>query len=135
MIIWRQACLTRLQHTGDRFTDCSGGETLFHRDPEKLESGIGHAGVEYRHAHPAFQVTRVGAAHFVAGLDAKRFEQHDRDSALSVKSGFEFRPVHEAACQGRYLRLLAEYYDGQSPYGQFLTEDIRYAGFAVVFGY
>jgi hypothetical protein len=119
----------------DQWRIYGGGETLFHREPEELESGIGHAGVEYRHARPAFQVTRVGAAHFVTGLDAKSFEQHDWDRAVSVKSGFEFRPVHEAAYQGRYLRLLVEYYDGPSPYGQFLTEDIRYAGFAVVFGY
>lgn len=119
----------------DRWRFYGGGETLFHREPEELESGIAHAGVEYRHLRPTFQVTRVGAAHFVSGLDVKSLEQHGWDSAISVKSGFEFHPVHEVAYQGRYCRLLAEYYDGPSPYGQFLTEDIRYAGFAVVFGY
>ena len=105
-----------------------GGEYLFHREPKDLGAGVLHSGVEYRHPGSAFGIGDVGLARFVAGADVKRFEQHDWDSAVSLKTGFEFRPARDRDSAGRHWSLLAEYYDGPSPYGQFLTEVITYWG-------
>jgi len=108
-----------------------GGEYLYAREPDELEPGVLHAGAEYRHPRHAFRVAQVGVARFVAALDAKRLEQHDWDNAMSLKAGLEFRSVRDSGQAGRHWSLLAEYYDGPSPYGQFLTEEITYWGLSL----
>lgn len=105
-----------------------GGEYLYHRTPGELRPGVLHAGLEYRQSDAAVRLGDIGMAGFVAGLDLKRFEQHDWDGAISLKTGLEFRPQRDAGQVGRHWSLLAEYYNGASPYGQFLTEKITYWG-------
>jgi len=51
--------------------------------------------------------------------------------AVSTKAAFEFRPTRDTARTGHYWRLMAEYYNRPSPYGQFFTEDIRYWGVGI----
>lgn len=89
-----------------------GGEYLYHREPEELEPGVLHAGIEYRHPRRTLDIGSVGMAHFIAGMDVKGFEQHDWDAAVSAKAGLEFRPVRDVERKGRHWRLLLEYYDG-----------------------
>lgn len=108
-----------------------GGEYLFHREPEELDAGVLHTGVEYRHPRRAFRIGNVGLARFVAAVDVKSIEQHDWGTAVSLKTGFEFRPARGSEQAGRHWSLLAEYYDGPSPYGQFLTEKITCWGLSL----
>jgi len=108
-----------------------GGEYLYHRTPKELRPGVLHAGMEYRQPHAALHIGDVGMARFVTGLDVKSFEQHDWDSAISLKTGLEFRSVRDVEQVDRHWSLLAEYYNGPSPYGQFLTEKITYWGLSL----
>ncbi len=109
-----------------------GGEYLFHREPAELEPGILHAGVEYRSSAPVWHIGSLGAARLVGGVDAKSWEQHDWDTAWSLKTGLEFRAQRDAERRGRSWQVMFEYYDGPSPYGQFYPHEVRYWGLGLV---
>lgn len=65
-------------------------------------------------------------------MDLRGFEEQNWDAAVSVKAGLE---LGEADPGRRRVRVLAEYYDGFSPFGQFFRTDIRYAGAGIYFGF
>ena len=109
-----------------------GGEYLVNREPEELDPGILHAGVEYRASAPTWNIRTLGAARLIGGLDVKSWEQHDWRSGTSLKFGFEFRPQRDAGFNKRSWNLLLEYYDGPSPYGQFYTYEVTYWGVGLV---
>lgn len=101
-----------------------GGELLFNREPDDLESMLAHAGLELR----------SGAAtsrSIVAAIDLKSSEEQDWKPAWSARAGFELRWGRDPEHPPRTLRLLGEYYDGPSPYGQFYREQLRYWGVGV----
>jgi len=123
---------TLVSYEWERWRVYGGGEYLVFREPEELEPGILHAGVEYRASEPSWNIGTLGAARLVGGLDAKSWEQHDWDVALSLKLGLEFRPQRDAGRSGRSWNLLLEFYDGPSPYGQFYTYEVRYWGLGLV---
>jgi Protein of unknown function (DUF1207) len=101
-----------------------GGENLFRREPDSVEPRLAHAGIELR--TPA-----AGAFALLAGLDMKATQQHDWRPAWSARAGIQIAPAARAGHPLRHLLLLAEYYQGPSPYGQFFQDDIRYAGIAL----
>lgn len=123
---------TLLSYEWEQWRVYGGGEYLVSREPEDLDPGILHAGVEFRSRAPLWPIGTAGAARLVDGLDAKAWEQHDWDTAFSLKTGLEFRPQRDTEQQGRYWQLLLEFYDGPSPYGQFYTYDARYWGLSLV---
>lgn len=101
-----------------------GGELLFNREPDDLEAMVARAGAELR----------FGAAaprSFVAAIDLKSSEEQDWKPAWSTRAGFEVRWGRDPEHPPRTLRLLGEYYDGPSPYGQFYREQLRYWGVGV----
>ncbi len=110
-----------------------GGEILFHREPSDLESTMMHAGVEYRHPAPVLHLGTLGRAHWVAAADAKSWQRQDESLAWSARTGLEFTPVRDANRGGRRWSVLAEFYDGAAPYGQFYAEDISYVGLGLHF--
>lgn len=99
----------------------AGGEYLFRREPSTLAQLLAHGGAELR-AGP----TR-GARLVVAG-DVKSSEQQDWKPAWSARAGVEIAWWRDPDHPPRVWSLLAEYYDGPSPYGQFFLESTRYAG-------
>jgi len=101
-----------------------GAEHLFRREPASLERKLAHAGVELRSS-----ASRVLS--LLAAADIKSSEQHDWRRALSARAGVQIAPRARAGHPLRRVLLLAEYYEGPSPYGQFFLDDIRYAGFAL----
>lgn len=105
-----------------------GGEYLMRREPSELEPGILHAGIEARQGAPLFHAADLGEARLVVGLDARLWEHHDWRPAWSFRGGLEFGPVAGRSDPDRGLSLLVELYDGPSPYGQFVTQQIQYAG-------
>jgi hypothetical protein len=68
----------------------------------------------------------------VAGLDVMWKKQHPGTFDVSVKAGLE---MGKPALRDRHVRLLAEFYDGYSPYGQFFDDKIRYWGAGVYVGF
>ena len=110
-----------------------GGEYYFHREPSTLKAGMAHAGMDYRHPDPVVLGWEGGGTYFVAGLDLKAFEHHDWDPAWSLTTGLEFHPTLPGQARDKYWSLLAVWYDGPSPYGQFFTREVRYWGLSIEF--
>lgn len=98
-----------------------GGEHLFRREPDTLEPWLAHAGVELR-------LGQLRGARFVAALDAKSTQQQDWEPSWSLRTGVELALWREPGHPPRLWRILLEFYDGPSPYGQFFQEQIRYLG-------
>ena len=123
---------TLVSYEWEQWRVYGGGEYLIFREPEELDPGILHAGIEYRAGEPTWHIGTLGAVRLVGGLDVKSWEQHDWDAAFSLKTGLEFRPQRDTEQRGRYWQLLLEFYDGPSPYGQFYTYEVRYWGLGFV---
>lgn len=104
-----------------------GAGYLIGRDPPELKPGFAQAGVEYRSPRFIWDLGRL-----IAGYDLRAFEEEDWKGAKSLKIGLE---LGEADPGRRRLRLLAEYYDGPSPFGQFFQTDIHYVGAGLYFGF
>lgn len=104
-----------------RFRVYAGGEQLFRREPDALESTVAHAGAEFR-------AGRLRGLRLVGAVDTKFTEQHDWDPGISARAGVEIAYWRDAEHPPRLLGFLAEYYDGPSPYGQFFQEQVRWFG-------
>jgi hypothetical protein len=104
-----------------------GGEYLIHKEPGDLKPMSAHWGIEYRGSKPLLWNGRP-----VAGVDMKSFEEHNWNIDTSVKAGLEFgepNPGH------RRLRLMAEWYKGYDPRGQFYNNKVDYYGLGVSLGF
>jgi len=104
-----------------------GGEYLLHNEPGDLKPMSGHWGLEYRGSAPLVWNGRP-----VAGVDMKSFEEHDWDIDTSVKAGLEFGHPNPGQ---RRLRLMAEWYKGFDPHGQFYNNKVEYYGMGVSLGF
>ncbi|RJX29987.1 MAG: DUF1207 domain-containing protein [Desulfurivibrio sp.] len=104
-----------------------GGEYLFHKEPDDLEPLSAHWGIEYRGAKPLMWTGRP-----VAGVDMKSLEENDWAIDISVKAGLEFGHPNPGQ---RRLRLMAQWYKGFDPYGQFYNNDIEYYGLGLSLGF
>lgn len=103
-----------------------GGQYLFNREPEVLEPLVAHAGVEAR-------VGALRGARLVGAVDMKSSEQQEWEPAWSARAGVEIARWRHPEHPPRLFAVLAEFYRGPSPYGQFFREDIRYLGVGVHF--
>lgn len=102
----------------------AGGERFFRREPEALPEHLAHGGIEIR--PPGF-----GEGRLVAALDVKAVEEADWETAWSARAGLEIARIPSPGHPPRVISLMAEFYDGVAPYGQFYREDIRYWGFGL----
>lgn len=98
-----------------------GGEILFNREPETLESTLAHAGLELR-------IGKLRGIRFLGALDMKATEQQDWEPGWSARAGVEVAAWRDETHPPRMWGLFAEFYDGPSPYGQFFQEQVRYMG-------
>jgi hypothetical protein len=103
-----------------------GGQYLFNREPESLEQHVAQGGAELR-------IGGQRGVRFVGAVDLKSSEQQEWTPAWSGRAGFEFAHWKHEEHPPRLFALLAEYYTGPSPYGQFFREDIRYFGVGLHF--
>ena len=110
-----------------------GGEYLLRREPSELKPGILHAGIEARQGSSLFDAADLGEARLVLGLDARMWEHHEWRPAWSLRAGLEFGPVGGRSDSDRGFSVLLELYDGPSSYGQFVTQQIQYAGVGLHF--
>ena len=109
----------------------AGGERIFRREPAALAGRLLHGGVELR-------TGRTGPGQIVAALDFKATERTTARSewsrAISARVGLEALRSAPGGHPGRVIMLMAEFYDGPSPYGQFFQDDISYVGIGLHFG-
>jgi hypothetical protein len=101
-----------------------GGEYVFSRDPDTLDPWQLHGGAELR-------LGPVSGARFVAAVDVKAGA--DASGAwsapgVSARTGIEIATWRSPEHPPRLWSILAEYYQGPAPYGQFFLEETRYFG-------
>ncbi len=104
-----------------------GGEYLIHKEPDDLKPASTHWGIEYRGNKPLVWNGRP-----IGGVDMKSLEEHNWGLNTSVKAGLEFGHPNPGQ---RRLRLMAEWYDGFDPYGQFYNNKVEYFGLGVSLGF
>ena len=104
-----------------------GGEYLIHKEPSDLKPMGAHWGIEYRGSKPL-----VWKGRLIGGVDMKSFEEHNWSIDTSVKAGLEFGHPNPGQ---RRLRLMAEWYKGFNPYGQFYNNSVEYYGLGVSLGF
>lgn len=104
-----------------------GGEYLIHKDPAELKSEMAHWGVEYRGKNPLLWKGRL-----VGGVDCKSYQQHAWAVDTSVRVGLEFGKPNPGQ---RRLRLMAEWYRGYDPRGQFYMNRVSYYGMTLCLGF
>lgn len=104
-----------------------GGEYLIHKEPADLKPMSAHWGIEYCGSKPLVWNGRP-----VVGVDMKSFEEHNWAIDTSVKAGLEFGHPNPGQ---RRLRLMAEWYKGFDPRGQFYNNKVEYYGLGVSLGF
>jgi hypothetical protein len=98
-----------------------GGEYLLEGTPSTLARKVAHGGAELR-------VGPVRGARLVAAIDVKAAEQRDYKPGISARAGLEIAHWSSPDHPPRLLAILAEYYEGPSPFGQFFTDQSRTLG-------
>jgi len=104
-----------------------GGEYLVHKEPNDLKPLSAHWGVEYRGSDPLLWNGRP-----IVGVDMKSLEEHAWAVDTSIKAGLEFGHPNPGQ---RRLRLMAEWYEGYDPHGQFYDNKVTYYGLGVSLGF
>jgi hypothetical protein len=98
-----------------------GGGGLFHKEPSALSTWSAQYGLEFR------SPWRIGNTPIrpVMAADIKHHEQNQWSTDVSARAGIEFDNLQVL---GRKLQILAEYYNGFSPTGQFYQDKVEYIG-------
>lgn len=103
---------------------------LLHRSPD-LDRLRWQYGGELRYQLPGKVPFTATPVFFLLGAEIKQLEHHNYDLNYAVRSGFEiFRTP-----SGRQLRILAGYYKGFNPFGQFFDQRIQAFGVDLIFGF
>jgi hypothetical protein len=105
----------------------AGGEYLIRHDPAELKPASAHWGIEYRGSRPLLWKGRL-----VGGVDWKSFEEHAWATDTCVKVGLEFGKPNPGQ---RQLRLMAEWYRGYDPRGQFYLNRVKYYALNLSLGF
>ena len=98
-----------------------GGGGLFHREPSALKIWSTQYGIEFR---SPWRIDFASMRPIIAA-DIKNFEENKWNTDVSARAGVEFDNLQVLS---RKLQILAEYYNGFSPSGQFYKDKIEYIG-------
>jgi len=110
-----------------------GGEYYIAREPDDLPNQIGHAGAELRPSG-GLRFGSIGTARLIAAGDVKVVKPDTKwRYGISARAGLEIGRGHEGPEPSRRWRLMYEFYDGPSPYGQFFKSDVRLMGVGLHF--
>ncbi|HUP34251.1 MAG TPA: DUF1207 domain-containing protein [Candidatus Limnocylindria bacterium] len=103
-----------------------GGGFLFNQEPESLKPWAAQGGVEFRSPR-AFAAGHVRP---VAAVDLQTREENKWHLDVSARGGLQFENVRVLE---RSLQLLVEYFNGNSPDGQFYKRRVEYLGLGAHF--
>ncbi|ABI59905.1 DUF1207 domain-containing protein [Nitrosomonas eutropha] len=98
-----------------------GGGGIFHKEPSTIKPWSIQYGIEFRSPWRL----DIAPVRPVLAIDIKNYEQNNWNADLSVKAGFQFEDFQVF---GRRLQFFAEYFNGNSPTGQFFKEKVDYMG-------
>jgi hypothetical protein len=101
----------------------AGGEWLFARSPDTLDPYVVHGGAELRYG-PLSGARLVAAGDVKAGVQQGVWTR----PGVSARAGVEIASWRSPEHPPRLWSVLAEYYLGPSPYGQFFLSNVRFAG-------
>jgi hypothetical protein len=110
-----------------------GGESLINRNPDSLASKVWHLGAELRPSTVLLSLGSVATLRPIAAVDVKATEGNLDRPATSATAGLDIARRNDPGASGRRWMILAQFYSGPSPYGQFYRDDIRYYGVGVSF--
>ncbi len=98
-----------------------GGGGLFHKEPTALKVWSAQYGIEFR------SPWRMDFASLrpILAADIKHYDENNWSTDLSARAGVEFENL---TVLGRKLQVLAEYYNGYTPSGQFYKDKVEYIG-------
>jgi hypothetical protein len=99
-----------------------GGGVLFDQDPADLEPWSTQGGAELKSPWTFL----AGVLRPIAAVDVQNREETDWDTDLSVRAGVELESPVLASTK---VQLLADYFNGHSPNGQFFERQIESVGF------
>jgi len=98
-----------------------GGGGLFHREPSELKIWSAQYGLEFR---SPWRIDFAAMRPIIAA-DIKNYDENKWSTDVSARAGVEFENLQVL---GRKLQILAEYYNGYSPSGQFYKDKVEYIG-------
>jgi hypothetical protein len=101
-----------------------GAGYIVRGDPEDLKPWSTQAGIEVRSPRTYWN----GTLRPLAAIDVQNREQNDWQADLSVRAGVQFEKL---AVYERKIQLLAEYFNGYSPNGQFYRDRVQYIGLGI----
>lgn len=110
-----------------------GGEVMFHGEPVLVETQVIHGGIELRQRTSALRLGSLAGLRLIAAADLKSVEDLDWKIATSARAGIEVNRAHTPAHAARSWSILAHWYDGPAPYGQFFRENVEYYGVGLHF--
>ena len=102
-----------------------GAVSRLRRFPKELSESILRTGMETRPGEPLFRAGPLGWVRPVAGVDVRWTNREEWSAGLGAKLGLEVDPGIDGR---RAWRVMFEYFDGPSPYGQFFRENLRFVG-------
>jgi hypothetical protein len=108
-----------------------GGEYMLHRKPSNIGRGLAHLGVEWRPPELLGGFIGRWGGHFITAMDVKAWQETGWAAAVSLKTGVEFSGTNTGFCRVPRRSILAEFYHGFNPYGQFYTDKVTYFGVGV----
>lgn len=98
-----------------------GGGGIFHKHPSTIKPWLVQYGLEFR---SPWRID-FAAMRPILAIDFKNHEQNNWNADISARAGFQF-DNHQAF--GRKLQFMIEYFNGNSPTGQFYKEKAEYLG-------
>jgi len=98
-----------------------GGGGLFHKEPSALKPWSAQYGVEFR---SPWRIDFLSMRPIVAA-DIKHYDENNWSTDVSARAGVQF---DNSQVLGRKLQILAEYYNGFTPSGQFYKNKVEYIG-------
>lgn len=98
-----------------------GGGGIFHKHPSTIKPWSIQYGLEFRSPWRL----DFAAMRPILAVDLKNHQQNDWNVDVSARAGFQFDNHHVF---GRKLQFLIEYFNGNSPTGQFYKEKAEYLG-------
>lgn len=105
-----------------------GGGGIFHKEPSNLKPWSVQYGLEFR------SPWRIASAPVrpIMAVDLKNYEQTNWSTDVSARAGIQFENFQTF---GRKLQFLLEYFNGNSPTGQFYIDKVEYLGIGAHYHY
>ncbi|MGG7056556.1 DUF1207 domain-containing protein [Nitrosomonas sp. ANs5] len=99
-----------------------GGGGIFRKEPSTIKPWSVQYGVEFRSPWRL----EFASVRPILAVDFKNHEQNNWNTDISARAGFQFDNLQAF---NRRLQFLIEYFNGNSPTGQFFREKVEYIGF------